>query len=249
MRLGIGATIATLIFVLLIGLLAIWYLTQNLRDIIFTVNRFQEGDLTARVDQAEKTDLSSLAVSFNQMADTIVDNIDKITSVDRLRRELIANVSHDLRTPLAIIQGYIETLQIKHKTLSEEEKLKYLDVLQKSTGRLSHLVDQLFEYSKLEAKQVEPKKEPFMISELAMDICDKYRILAEKKSISIDLQMEDNLPLVFADIQLVERAIQNLMDNALKFTPDPGGYQPGYENIILKCQNPNYRFWPRDPGK
>ncbi len=243
MRLGTGATIATLVFALLIGLLAIWYLTKNLRNIIFTVKRFQDGDLQARIDQAEKTDLSSLAVSFNQMAETIVDNIDKIKSVDRLRRELIANVSHDLRTPLAIIQGYIETLQIKHETLSEQEKLKYLDVLQNSTGRLSHLVDQLFEYSKLEAKQVEPEKEPFLISELAMDIYHKYKMLSEKKNITINLQMEDNLPLVFADIKLVERAIQNLMDNALKFTPDRG-----IINLEMKASPDNVQILIRDSG-
>lgn len=243
MRLGTGATIATLVFALLIGLLAIWYLTKNLRDIIFTVNRFQEGDLAARIDRAEETDLSSLAVSFNQMAETIVDNIDKITSVDRLRRELIANVSHDLRTPLAIIQGYIETLQIKNETLSEEEKLKYLEILQKSTGRLSHLVDQLFEYSKLEAKQVEPQKEPFPISELAMDICEKYQMLAEKKNITIDLKMEENLPLVFADIKLVERAIQNLMDNALKFTPDSGTI-----NLEMKTSSSGVKILIIDSG-
>ena len=242
-RLGTGATIATLIFVLLIGFLAIWYLTKNLRDIIFTVNRFQEGDLKARIENAEETDLSTLALSFNQMADTIVDNIEKIKSVDKLRRELIANVSHDLRTPLAIIQGYIETIQIKHDTLSTEEKLQYLDVLQKSSGKLSHLVSQLFEYSKLEAKQIEPEKEPFLISELAMDIYNKYQILAEKKNITINLKIEEKLPLVFADIKLVERAIQNLMDNALKFTPDKG-----IVNLEMKASSSNVEILVKDSG-
>ncbi len=243
MRLGTGATVTTLIFVLLIGLLAIWYLTQSLRDVIFTVKRFQEGDLKARVDKAEDTDLSILSQSFNNMADTIVSNIDAIKSVDRLRRELIANVSHDLRTPLAVMQGYIETLQIKNDTLSEEEKLQYLDILQNSSEKLSRLINQLFEYSKLEAKQVEPQKEPFPISELAMEVYHKYQVLAEKKNIKVNVEVADNLPLVFADISLVERAIQNLMDNALKFTPEGG-----YVNLIMNASQSNVEIRVKDSG-
>lgn len=243
MRLGTGATVTTLVFVLLIGLLAIWYLTQSLRDIIFTVKRFQEGDLRARVDKAESTDLSILSESFNDMADTIVSNIDAIKSVDRLRRELIANVSHDLRTPLAVMQGYIETLQIKHDSLSEEEKKQYLDILQSSSEKLSHLINQLFEYSKLEAKQVEPEKEPFLISDLAMEVYNKYQVLAEKKDVKIKLEVEDSLPPVFADISLVERAIQNLMDNALKFTPEKGEI-----NLIMSASANNVEVKVADSG-
>ena len=181
--------------------------------------------------------------SFNSMADTIVDNIDTIKSVDRLRRELIANVSHDLRTPLAVIQGYIETLQIKHDNLTDEEKLQYLDILQSSSEKLSHLINQLFEYSKLEAKQVEPVKEPFLISDLAMDVYNKYQLLAEKKGITINLEVGDNLPLVFADISLVERAIQNLMDNALKFTPEKGTI-----NLEMKASADNVEILVKDSG-
>ena len=242
-RLGSGTMITALIFVLVLGLLAIRYLTQNLREIIFTVKRFQEGDLTARINNAEETDLSTLSVSFNHMADTIVDNIDKIQSVDNLRRELIANVSHDLRTPLAVIQGYIETLQMKNKTLSEEEKKKYLDILQNSSEKLSNLINQLFEYSKFEAKQVEPVKEPFVISDLAMDVYHKYSMLAEKKSIKVHIETEENLPLVFGDIKLVERAIQNLMDNALKYTPENGDI-----NIALSSSSESVEIQINDSG-
>lgn len=221
-RLGMGASIITILFAGGIGLLVIWYLTRNLRDIIFAVKRFKEGDLTSRVPEAELTDLSVLAGTFNDMADTIVQNIDKLQSVEKLRRELIANVSHDLRTPLSIMQGYVETLQIKKDQLSPEEQLKYLNIVQESIEKLSRLVSQLFEYSQLEAEQIEPLKEPFLISELAHDLHYKFQVLAQKKGITLKIEMEEKTPLVFADISLVERAIQNLMDNALKFTPVGG---------------------------
>ncbi|WP_462252202.1 sensor histidine kinase [Ekhidna sp.] len=222
MKLGVGASIITMVFVLFLGLVSFWFLTKNLRSIIHTVKRFREGDLNIRIDDPDKADLSILAVNFNEMADTIEKNMEEIKSVDVLRRELIANVSHDLRTPLAIINGYIETLQIKKNDLSEDDKDKYLNIIKTSSEKLSRLVSQLFEYSKLEAKQVEPLKEPFAMTDLAMDLVSKYQVLGEEKDVKIELKADEGVPLVFADISLVERALQNLLDNALKFTPEGG---------------------------
>jgi len=222
LRLGIGISIATVLFAGIIGMFAIWYLTKNLREIIETVRRFKEGDLTARVQDSQNKDLSVLTDTFNGMANTIVANMEELKSVESLRRELIANVSHDLRTPLAVTQGYVETMQIKKDSLSEMDNEKYLSIIQKNIEKLSGMIDQLFEYSKLEAKQIEPQKEPFSISDLAYDVFEKYQQLAEQKNISIQLKIEPSLPMVFADISLVERVIQNLMDNALKFTKDGG---------------------------
>lgn len=222
LRLGLGASIATVIFGGLIGLLSIWFLTENLREIIETVRRFRDGDLHARIENSGNKDLSILTETYNSMADRLVANIEELKSVESLRRELIANVSHDLRTPLAVTRGYVETLQIRKSRLSEKDQEKYVSIIHKNISRLSGLIDQLFEYSKLEAKQIEPKKEPFSISDLAYDVFEKYQQLAAAKSIEIKLDIEEKLPLVFADISLVERVIQNLMDNALKFTPESG---------------------------
>ena len=222
LKLGLGISLVTLLFVGILGLLSIWYLTKNLREINFAAERFQEGDLKYRIPDDSTTDLTGLAQTFNGMADTILMDIDKIKSLEKLRTELIANISHDLRTPLAIIQGYIETLQMKDDSLSEDERSDYLTKINSSGDRLAKLISQLFEYSKLEANQIEPNKEPFLISELANDVHRNYQVLAKKKNIELKLEMEEKVPLVFADISLVERAIQNLMDNALKFTPENG---------------------------
>jgi len=222
LKLGLGASLATVIFAGIIGVIVIWYLTQNLRDIINTVRRFKEGDMDARIRNAETKDLSVLTETFNDMADTLVANIDELKSVEAFRRELIANVSHDLRTPLAITKGYVETLQMKKRSLSESQTEKYLSIVGNSIEKLEKLIDQLFEYSKLEAKQITPEKEPFAIADLAHDIFEKYQVLAKTKSIHLKLNVEPDLPLVFADISLVERVLQNLIDNALKFTPPKG---------------------------
>ncbi len=221
-KLGIGATLLTTLFSIIIGLLAIWFLTKNLRLITNTVRRFQEGDLGARIKNPNDSDIAIFANSFNEMADTITGNMDKMQSVDLLRRELIANVSHDLRTPLAILKGYIETLQIKRDSLSENEKQEYLQITHDNVDKLSTLINQLFEYSKLEAEQVTPVKEPFSITELSYDLIAKFKVLAEQKQIRLELDNPKENSMVFADVSLVERALQNLIENAIKYTEPKG---------------------------
>lgn len=222
LKMGLGGSLLTLIFAGILGVLSVWYLTRNLRELVFAARRFQEGDLAYRIADAERSDLAGVTTTYNEMADTILGDMEKIKSLEKMRTELIANISHDLRTPLAIIQGYVETLQMKEAQLTEEERGEYLQRIGKSSQRLGGLIAQLFEYSKLESKQVEPVKEPFLLSELASDIYSKYKVLADKKSIALQLDMAGEIPLVFGDIGLVERAIHNLMDNALKFTPQGG---------------------------
>ena len=228
LKLGANTFFVTLLATLAIGLLAIWFLTKNLRNIIYTVRRFKEGDYKARIDE-NKGDFTELADTFNEMADTIVTNIDQLKSVENLRRELIANVSHDLRTPVSIIQGYVETLLMKKESISIEKQGEYLKIILGSTEKLSSQISQLFEYSKLEAKQIEPQKEAFFLSELVQDTYQKYGILAKDKSIEMNIDLPEKSQLVFADVRLVERVLQNLMDNALKYTP-----KGGKVNIILK---------------
>lgn len=217
-QLGFGATLLTMLFASIIGLLSIWFLTKNLRLITNTVIRFREGDLEARIENPEDSDIEIFANSFNEMADTIVDNMEKMKSVDLLRRELIANVSHDLRTPLAVIKGYIETLQIKKDTLSPEQKDEYLHITHSNVDKLSNLIHQLFEYSKLEAEQITPIKEPFSITELSYDLIAKFNVIAQKKEIKLSLECPEENCMVYADLSLVERALQNLIENAIKYT-------------------------------
>lgn len=216
---------------LLIGLYAFWHLTRSLRRIISVVKRFQEGDYEARIADKDMGNLQVLSSTYNEMAERITENIDQLKSVDRLRKELIANVSHDLRTPLAIIQGYIETLQMKEGTISPEERKRYLKTVMDSSEKLSKLVTQLFEYSKLEAEQITPQKEPFPLQELCQDIVFKYQLLAKEKNITLEWVGKRDLPMVFADIGLVERVLQNLLDNALKYSPPHSKVSISLDNV------------------
>ncbi|MEM7379876.1 MAG: HAMP domain-containing sensor histidine kinase [Bacteroidota bacterium] len=242
-KLGVGATILTMLFAAIIGMLSIWFLTKNLRLITQTVRKFREGDLDVRIENPEKSDIEVFAYSFNEMADTIVGNIDKMKSVDALRRELIANVSHDLRTPLAILKGYVETLQMKKSSLSEAEQEEYLQITHDNVDKLSKLINQLFEYSKLEAEQVTPVKEPFSITELSYDLIAKFKVIAERKEVQLELDNPEENSMVFADVSLVERALQNLIENAIKFTEPKGKVV-----LSLKRKNENVEINITDTG-
>ncbi|MGQ8337508.1 ATP-binding protein [Sunxiuqinia sp. A32] len=217
----LGLSIRSIIFILiisvLIGLLAIWLITRKLNPIIEGINAFRDGNLGQRIEVKSEGELDRIGLVFNEMADTIEQNIQELKGVDNLRRELISNVSHDLRTPVASIQGYAETLLLKKDNIQTAEREKYLEVIYKSCGRLKKLVEDLFELSKLQAQQIKPNPEPFSIAELVYDIANKYRIISQKKGISVNTVIEKDIPLVEADISMIDRVLQNLIDNAVKF--------------------------------
>jgi signal transduction histidine kinase len=241
LRLGVRSMTITLIAAALFSLIALGLITKNLRRIITVVRKFKEGDLKARIKLKSKGELREFADSFNEMADTIVKNLDEIKTMDNLRRDLVANVSHDLRTPLATIQGYLETILIKKDSLSEMEKENYLKTILNSTERLKTLVSELFELSKLEARETKPKLEPFSIGEIVQDIKQKNKVIAEKKGIDLNVDFPYNLPLVYADIGMMEKVIQNLLENAIKFTSENGSVtiklEPQGHMILVKVQD------------
>jgi len=221
-QLGLRGIILTLLVTLLAGLIIIRFITKNISRILEVMQKFRLGDLRARVEVKSTGDVKQVIDIFNEMADILTQNIEKLKEVEVLRRELIANVSHDFRTPISIIQGYIDTLVMKEEVLTAAERKHYLEIISESARKLQKLVSELFELSKLEANQVKPLKEPFFISELVNDISNKYQLIAKEKNISITTFLSKELPPVYADVALIERVMQNLIDNAIKYTPEGG---------------------------
>jgi len=243
LRLGVSIFFTALMVALIVGLVTFFLITGSIRKTAAVVQRFKEGDYSARIEGNAGGELGMLSATFNEMADVIVSNIDKITATDKFRQELIANVSHDLRTPLSIMQGYIETLTMKKNRLSGAEEERYLSVIHTSAQKLAALVEQLFQYAKLEANLVIPEKEPFLINELASDILSAYQLKAAERAIQLDLDAALKLPQVFADIALTERVFQNLLDNAFKFTPDGGSIR-----IVLSAVSTGVKVQVVDTG-
>ena len=223
LKLTLDSFLITMVAALLISLLLTALLTKNLRKIVKTVSKFKDGDLEARIPALKtNSELSVLASTFNQMADNILHHMDELKKVDSLRRELIANVSHDLRNPLAVINGYVETMMIKGDQITITERENYLKIINDSSEKLTKLVADLFELSKLESGQMHLKMEPFRIQELLFDACMKFELFAKVKNIDLVADISQSLPVVEADLYLLDRVIQNLIDNAVKYTPENG---------------------------
>ncbi|MFE8070442.1 HAMP domain-containing sensor histidine kinase [Marinobacteraceae bacterium S3BR75-40.1] len=228
--LGTSHVLRTLLWggslVLLLGLaaaaLAFSRLTRPLRRLTRDMQAFQarEGDGLPAQEKGNEIDL--LQRTFEQMRAQIRHQLAQLEDTDRLRRELISNVSHDLRTPTASMQGYLETLILKDETLTPEQRRHYLGIAHRHSIRLSRLISQLFELSKLEAGRVTPEEEPFELAELLGDIVQEYQLPAEKRGLGLRMEPPAEPLRVRADIALIERVLQNLIDNAMRHTPKGG---------------------------
>jgi signal transduction histidine kinase len=213
-----------------LGLLLFRRLTQRLRNMQNVVAAFEQGDFDQRIDEGSSDEIGQLAACFNRMADTLVDTMEELRQADRMRRELVANVSHDLRSPLASIQGYLETVHMKDGSLDPEERQRYVKTALRNAQRLNDLVGELFELSKLETEQVEPTIESFPIAELVQDIVMQYEPQAETHEIDLQAELPERHARVEADIGLVERALSNLIDNAIHYTPTGGQVRVRLDN-------------------
>ena len=216
------ALLIVLAVVTIIGLLLISFLTRDLKKMVGAVRKMEQGDYSTRVRIQSSDELSELGTAFNTMAGEIESAMTQLRRNDELRRELIANISHDLRTPLASVEGYVETILLKDHLLTEQEKRNHLETILKNTQSLGRLVSELFQLSKLEAKQIEAKPETFSVSELAHDIMLQFAPKAESMDVELEYERSENVPLVYADVSLIERVLQNLISNAIQYTPAGG---------------------------
>lgn len=233
----IAAIFGALIIALLAGLFTFRFITRRTRRLANTMNQFKHSDfqllpeIDCRFDGRPGDEIDELGRTFREMAERILTQVKQLQHADASRRELVANVSHDLRTPLASLQGYLETLSIKGSQLSAEERVKYVDIAFKHSQRLGKLVSELFELSMLDSNS-NLHFEPFSIGELVHDVTQKFELKAGEKDISLQTELDPSSSFVKADIALIERVLENLIDNAIKYTPKGG-------NVSLSVHNQN----------
>ncbi|MFT7128378.1 MAG: signal transduction histidine kinase, partial [Gammaproteobacteria bacterium] len=152
-------------------------------------------------------------------AGTLKKQYQKVKNTDELRRELISYVSHDLRTPLASLQGYLETWQLKHHDLTPEENENLIQTAINNSTQISHLIEQLFELAHLEGDDVVLHREPVAVAELIQDLFQKLHIDNERK-LTLEVTPKDPSLVVMADIEKLERLLTNLIDNAIRHCRD-----------------------------
>lgn len=227
LRLSAWAVLGSLGFGLMAGLLLFHLLTRRLQRLSAVMDGFQRSDFTVHLPyrgerQPNADEVDRLGATFERMAERITSQLSRLKEQDALRRELVAHISHDLRTPLASLQGYLETLQMKQGELAPDMRTEYLGIALRQSERLTGLVQGLFELARLEAKETRPRREVFPIAELLQDVAQKFRLKADEAGVHLDVETPPAVLFVTADIALTERVLDNLLGNAIDHTPAEG---------------------------
>ncbi|MQP75306.1 HAMP domain-containing protein [Stenotrophomonas sp. MYb238] len=214
---------------LLAGIVAFRWITRPLRRLTRDIQAF---DVDAGVPAPPapsapprpggRDELAILQHSFAHMAQRIGEQWRQLRQQDQQRRELVANISHDLRTPLSSLHGYLETLALKDATLGADERRRYLSIALAQSEKVGRLAQALFELARLEHGGVVLEPQAFSLPDLVQDVFQKFELAAQARRQSLVADIPAGLPAVHADLGLVERVLTNLLDNALRHTPEGG---------------------------
>jgi signal transduction histidine kinase len=199
-------------------------ITRRINRLAAHVDAFlppEAADPCTRADRG-KDEIGRLQASFSRMSATITRQIDELKRQDSLRRELVANVSHDLRTPLTALHNYLETLQLHADRLTAEARSDYIERAVRQSLGVARLAQQLFELARLECEESPPQAEDFCINELLQDVRHKMTFAADAAGVNLDAGAAGDRLMVRADIGLIERVLTNLIDNAVRCTPRGG---------------------------
>jgi histidine kinase len=210
----------SLIAVLSIGVAITFLYAKRLTRPIFNLTEgaksIGEGQWDTRIPVESKDELGFLAHEFNLMAM-------KLKELDQLKDDFVSSVSHELRSPLAAIAGYAELLRSKPlDQISVDKREKALSIIQESTERLAHFINDILDLAKLKSGHVEIRRRPFNVKVAIDEITGLLAPLFEKKQIPCIIDVPDNLPTLQADHEKIKQVFTNLLSNALKFTPAPG---------------------------
>ncbi|MEX2422253.1 MAG: HAMP domain-containing protein, partial [Actinomycetota bacterium] len=186
-------------------------MTQPLRDMAQAARRMEAGDYSQRVLTDSRDEVGQLAVAFNRMSS-------ELESVERLRRDLVANVSHELKTPISALRAHLENLLDG----VEHPDPETLQVMLAQSERLGRLVDELLELSRLESGDVPLEREHVELAPLVSQVLSEISVARSDRLVRLDDEVPEDLPPVFADRERVHQVLFNLLDNAVRFTPVGG---------------------------
>lgn len=226
LRTTLWTTILVALLGLLMGLTAFRLITRPLRALTEAVRGFDaNGEIAAALpvdcpgdDRGDE--ITVLRSAFAQMGRRIAEQWRELTRQDQQRRDLIANISHDLRTPLTSLHGYLETLRLKDDSLSPGERLRYLDIALSQSAKVGRLAQELFDLARLESGLVQPEWECFALPDLVQDVLQKFELAAQARGQHLSAEILPALPAVRGDLGMIERVLTNLLDNAIRHTPE-----------------------------
>ena len=188
---------------------------RPVRQITEAAEKIMQGDFSARVPPIHGAGTDG----FNQIGDAINKMAEELSGTETLRTDFIANVSHELKTPLAVMGNYATMLQTPG--ITEEEKKEYAKAISEAARRLAQLITNILKLSKLENQQIFPQKEEFDLGEQLCQSLLQFEDIWEQKGLNIETDIEDDVR-IRSDAELLSLVWNNLISNAVKFTPDGG---------------------------
>ena len=242
-RLAITAFIAVILLSVFFSIFYLKRMQKSFLQMIRVLERFEAGDYSARFDFNKQNELLPVMQAFNKMADLLSSTIARLTKSEKERKAFIGTISHDLRTPLSIARGYTETLMLKRETgdITQEEQLHYSQLIYNKMLQIENMVKQLFELSKMESIEFIPNKEPFVLSEIVDESVDTFQMMAKERKVTLQCHQCLHHIWINADVRMIERVIQNLVENALKSTPEGGSVIASIltegDSVIFKIEN------------
>jgi two-component system, OmpR family, phosphate regulon sensor histidine kinase PhoR len=217
----------------LISLLFARYISRKLAAIIGYAGQLAKGDFEARLPNPGDDELGILGKQLNETGEKLQAMFEQLQrehteleKLERIRKDFVINVSHELRTPLASIQGYTETL-LDGALHDSEHNMRFLTIIRQNAERLARLTSDLLTLSRIELKTQKFQFASYYINHLLLDDVDTVRPMAAKKNINIILESAEEKLEVFCDAEAVHQILVNLLDNALKYTPEQGTIHVG----------------------
>ena len=206
-----------------VGAMVIFYSPRRrLRALEHAAQRLGEGDLSARAPQKGGDEIARVAAAFNRMAGELETRDAALRTSDTLRRQMMADVSHELKTPLTAMRGYIETLRMPEVVLDADRRNRYFETIDRETRRLERIVKDLLDLARYEHGGVVLQPRLFDIERLFQNVAGRHERDAQTKGVAIRIHVDAHADQVVADPDRVEQAIENLVGNALRHTPAGG---------------------------
>ena len=181
-----------------------------------------DGRTDVRADEAGGDEVSALSTTFNKMAGDLQSRAAALAESDRARRQLLADVSHELMTPLSAIRGYVETLSMPEVTLDEATRHRYLDVVHQETHKLEAITGDLLDLARLEGGGDKLEQDAVLVDDLFRRVADRHRPELTERNIALTTTAASGTPLILGDADRLEQALQNVAANAIRHTPEGG---------------------------
>jgi signal transduction histidine kinase len=181
-----------------------------------------QGRTDVRADDSGGDEVSALSSTFNRMASDLEARAAALAESDRARRQLLADVSHELMTPLAAIRGYIETLGMQELKLDDGTRRRYLEIADEETHKLEAIIGDLLDLARLEGGGNTLDSDAVLVDDLLRRVADRHRPALIGRGVTLTTTVKKDTPLIWGDADRLEQALQNVAANAIRHTPDNG---------------------------